>query len=200
MGRPDSTWRHCPLYSGRETLRFGCVVPPAAGRAIRLSAAPSRVTRHHAHRLAAVPRYGLHSMCNPLHTLLHPCHRPVTYYQCCHPQAPECFSSSLSMDPPAHAPISHHCDIYSFGVLLWEMLARERPWRGLTSIQVRPRAVGYRTLPPLKSLDVSAASTYPSALGGHAANRLHCYLLDTCTAMHMLIVCTTDDRACYEVR
>ncbi|GIL80726.1 hypothetical protein Vretimale_9166 [Volvox reticuliferus] len=50
--------------------------------------------------------------------------------------APECFCGSLFSDTRGKTPISHQSDIYSFGVLLWEMLARERPWKGLSAIQV----------------------------------------------------------------
>ncbi|GIL63221.1 hypothetical protein Vafri_17344, partial [Volvox africanus] len=57
--------------------------------------------------------------------------------------APECFNGSLFNDTSGKIPISHQSDIYSFGVLLWEMLARERPWKGLSAIQVA-LAVGFQ--------------------------------------------------------
>lgn len=57
--------------------------------------------------------------------------------------APECFAHNFESNSAAlRAPITHKSDIFSFGVLLWEMLAQDRPWRGLSAIQVA-LAVGY---------------------------------------------------------
>ena len=45
-------------------------------------------------------------------------------------RAPECFNESLGG-------ISTKCDIFSFGVILWELVAQKRPWDGLSEFQVR---------------------------------------------------------------
>ena len=33
--------------------------------------------------------------------------------------------------------ITHHSDMYSYGIMLYEMLAGARPWRGMNMLQVR---------------------------------------------------------------
>ncbi|KAG2486100.1 hypothetical protein HYH03_015195 [Edaphochlamys debaryana] len=43
--------------------------------------------------------------------------------------APECFDTNCNA-------ITHLADCYSFGVLLWEMLAGVRPWSGMSGVQV----------------------------------------------------------------
>ncbi|KAG2494642.1 hypothetical protein HYH03_007160 [Edaphochlamys debaryana] len=43
--------------------------------------------------------------------------------------APECFDV-------LHPAITHRADCYSFGVLLWEMLAGAQPWAGMTGVQI----------------------------------------------------------------
>ena len=47
-------------------------------------------------------------------------------YSC---RAPECFNDALG-------DVTTKCDIFSFGVILWEMLTQTRPWDGLTEFQV----------------------------------------------------------------
>ena len=48
---------------------------------------------------------------------------------CTSPRAPECFNDSLGG-------ISTNCDIFSFGVILWELVTQTRPWDGLSEFQV----------------------------------------------------------------
>ncbi|KAG2428354.1 hypothetical protein HXX76_010499 [Chlamydomonas incerta] len=48
--------------------------------------------------------------------------------------APECFDVSNNA-------ITDRADCYSFGVLLWELIARSHPWAGLTMLQMAVRVV-----------------------------------------------------------
>lgn len=55
---------------------------------------------------------------------------------CC-TSAPTC--SQLSHMPPElvlHGTVSRAVDVYSFGVLLWQMYTGSRPWSGLTHSQI----------------------------------------------------------------
>ena len=45
-------------------------------------------------------------------------------------RAPECFNSRLGG-------ITAKCDIFSFGVILWELVVGKRPWEELNEFQVR---------------------------------------------------------------
>lgn len=45
------------------------------------------------------------------------------------PRAPECFNDKLGG-------VSTKCDVYSFGVILWELATQSRPWMGLNEFQV----------------------------------------------------------------
>ncbi len=40
------------------------------------------------------------------------------------------------MSGAAHSSLTDKVDVYSLGVLLWEMAAREVPWRGCSDEQV----------------------------------------------------------------
>ena len=44
-------------------------------------------------------------------------------------RAPECFNDKLGG-------VSTKCDVYSFGVILWELATQSRPWMGLNEFQV----------------------------------------------------------------
>ncbi|KAG2441020.1 hypothetical protein HXX76_003873 [Chlamydomonas incerta] len=58
--------------------------------------------------------------------------------------APECLNA-------LNCVVTHHADMFSFGVLLYEMLAGARPWEGCSMVQVAYRVTdGQR--PPLDSL------------------------------------------------
>ncbi|KAG2423573.1 hypothetical protein HXX76_015213 [Chlamydomonas incerta] len=46
--------------------------------------------------------------------------------------APECLDASA----PGTSVITHRADIYSLGIMTWEMLAGSRPWRGFTIMQM----------------------------------------------------------------
>ena len=41
--------------------------------------------------------------------------------------------------------ITHHSDMYSYGIMLYEMLAGARPWRGMNMLQVRGLALAFGT-------------------------------------------------------
>jgi len=47
-----------------------------------------------------------------------------------HVRAPECFNESLGG-------VTTKSDIFSFGVILWELITQTRPWDGLSEFQVR---------------------------------------------------------------
>ena len=44
-------------------------------------------------------------------------------------RSPECFNVSLGG-------VSPKCDIFSFGVILWELITQSKPWDGLSEFQV----------------------------------------------------------------
>ena len=44
-------------------------------------------------------------------------------------RAPECFNDKLGG-------VSTKCDIFSFGVILWELVTQTRPWAGLNEFQM----------------------------------------------------------------
>jgi serine/threonine protein kinase len=48
------------------------------------------------------------------------------------PRAPECFNDAVGG-------VSTKCDIFSFGIILWELVTRMKPWEGLSEFQVRAR-------------------------------------------------------------
>ena len=50
-------------------------------------------------------------------------------------RAPECFNDKLGG-------VSTKCDIFSLGVILWELVTQSRPWMGLNEFQVRVAQVG----------------------------------------------------------
>jgi serine/threonine protein kinase len=49
-------------------------------------------------------------------------------------RAPECFNDALG-------DITLKSDMYSFGILLWEIMTQTRPWAGLTEFQVMDQQV-----------------------------------------------------------
>ena len=46
--------------------------------------------------------------------------------------APECFNDKLGN-------VGNKCDIFSLGVILWELVTQSRPWKGLSEFQVTAR-------------------------------------------------------------
>lgn len=49
-------------------------------------------------------------------------------------------------------------DVYSYGVVLWEMLTAELPWTGLNAMQVSPRVLA-RTPYPIAWLAIASSQT-----------------------------------------
>ncbi|GIL78045.1 hypothetical protein Vretimale_7405 [Volvox reticuliferus] len=62
--------------------------------------------------------------------------------------APECFDLSNSR-------ISHHADMYSLGVLIWEMLTGSKPWQGLGLMDIAIRVTWNRNRLPVEALPSS---------------------------------------------
>ncbi|KAG2490801.1 hypothetical protein HYH03_010723 [Edaphochlamys debaryana] len=61
------------------------------------------------------------------------------------------YMSPETLSPYNHV-VTHHVDMYALGVILWEMLAGQPPWQGLTLVQVAV-AVGMKHMrPPLHRL------------------------------------------------
>ncbi|KAG2444544.1 hypothetical protein HXX76_001290 [Chlamydomonas incerta] len=48
--------------------------------------------------------------------------------------------------------ITHHSDMYSYGIMLWEMLAGARPWRGLNMLQIAVAVCEKQQRPRLEDL------------------------------------------------
>ncbi|KAG2494625.1 hypothetical protein HYH03_007144 [Edaphochlamys debaryana] len=73
--------------------------------------------------------------------------------------APECYEVE-------RIGISYHVDCYSFGVLLWEMLAGAHPWAGLSAVQIAHKTVllGQRLETPPMSAPGGHASRWPPRL------------------------------------
>ncbi|KAG2492560.1 hypothetical protein HYH03_009222 [Edaphochlamys debaryana] len=74
--------------------------------------------------------------------------------------SPECFD--LNCDA-----ITHRTDCYSFGVLLWEMLAGVHPWAGMTAVQIAYEVVllDHRLpIPPLRAPGGSEPERWPPRL------------------------------------
>ncbi|KAG2499017.1 hypothetical protein HYH03_003203 [Edaphochlamys debaryana] len=74
--------------------------------------------------------------------------------------APECYDVDNNV-------ITHHADIYTFGVLLWEMLAGMQPWYGLTDMEIAIKVTLHRDrlpLPPPASVPGSRAARWPPRL------------------------------------
>ncbi|KAG2487730.1 hypothetical protein HYH03_013729 [Edaphochlamys debaryana] len=59
--------------------------------------------------------------------------------------APECLNA-------LNCVVSHHADIYSFAVLMYEMLAGVRPWEGANIVQIACAVNEQRKRPPLDAL------------------------------------------------
>ncbi|KXZ52738.1 hypothetical protein GPECTOR_8g130 [Gonium pectorale] len=60
--------------------------------------------------------------------------------------APECYDA-------ANHVITHRSDIYSLSILLWEMLAGERPWADCLVMELGYKVVRQGRRPPLDALD-----------------------------------------------
>ncbi|KAG2493800.1 hypothetical protein HYH03_008019 [Edaphochlamys debaryana] len=79
----------------------------------------------------------------------------ATHQSTAHPEAgtaaytaPECFDVSNHV-------VTHAADMYSFGVLLWEMLVGHTPWEGLAPLAIALRVQLHGARPPL--MDVHTA-------------------------------------------
>ncbi|KAG2494544.1 hypothetical protein HYH03_007311 [Edaphochlamys debaryana] len=50
---------------------------------------------------------------------------------------------------PVGAAVTHHVDMYAVGIIMYEMLAGQRPWTGLTMVQIAVAVTLHNTRPPL---------------------------------------------------
>ncbi|KAG2499400.1 hypothetical protein HYH03_002974 [Edaphochlamys debaryana] len=53
---------------------------------------------------------------------------------------------------PHGAAVSHHVDMYAVGIILYELLAGQRPWAGMTMVQIAIAVVMHEARPPLERL------------------------------------------------
>ncbi|KAG2425169.1 hypothetical protein HXX76_013923 [Chlamydomonas incerta] len=74
--------------------------------------------------------------------------------------APECFDTTNWV-------VSHHADMYSFGVMLWEMLTCCEPWKGLP-----PMVIAFRLVHNRETLPVRLIAEHRGDSAGKTAARL----------------------------
>ncbi|KAG2431663.1 hypothetical protein HYH02_013240 [Chlamydomonas schloesseri] len=67
--------------------------------------------------------------------------------------APECYEAAALK----RGTITHRADMYSFGIMLWELLSGLKPWHGYGLVDLAAAVVVYRQRPPLDAIDRAAA-------------------------------------------
>ncbi|KAG2426889.1 hypothetical protein HXX76_012676 [Chlamydomonas incerta] len=63
--------------------------------------------------------------------------------------APECYEAAARK----RGAITHRADMYSFGVMLWELLTGFKPWDGYGLVDLAAAVVVHRQRPPLEAID-----------------------------------------------
>ena len=46
-------------------------------------------------------------------------------------------------------PVNDKCDVYSFAIVLWELMTRQTPWEGMEAAQIMFAVAGFDRRPPL---------------------------------------------------
>ncbi|KAG2426884.1 hypothetical protein HXX76_012671 [Chlamydomonas incerta] len=63
--------------------------------------------------------------------------------------APECYEAATLRQ----GGITHRADMYSFGIMLWELLTGLRPWQGYNLLELAAAMVMHNQRPPLAAID-----------------------------------------------
>ncbi|KAG2498680.1 hypothetical protein HYH03_003424 [Edaphochlamys debaryana] len=95
------------------------------------------------------PRGGEPRELLPLPTVVHIALQVAQALSYMHPTA--AYMSPETLSPYNHT-VTHHVDIYALGVILWEMLAGQPPWQGLTLLQMAVEVGVKGRRPPLQGL------------------------------------------------
>ena len=97
------------------------------------------------------------------------------------------YSAPEVLDPPLNAVVHPSCDVYSFGVIFWEMVTGKRPWEGKTLAQICLAFMRGEMLPIDRSWDVAIQKLIFDCLQKDPRNRpgfetIHAALYAMCVA------------------
>ncbi|KAI1291897.1 Serine/threonine-protein kinase mos [Halotydeus destructor] len=69
-------------------------------------------------------------------------------------------------------PPSYQCDIYSFGIMMWQLMSRETPYQGLTSEEIIYRVVANNLRPAFEG---DYATSYQEMIKSYSEVAAHCW-------------------------